>query len=232
MGNKAIRTPVNVCSLGVAVVDHFHEVVINFHVGDCTGFVNSEGAADGSGVDNEADHGFEKRIGLGWGAVVPPVACYPTTSQGGVAILCPHRQALGRCLGEHPISLGDGAVLVDDPVAVGCLGTCLEGTATLAVGLCQVEQQGCPVPTDHLGASDQQGGNPLGVTHEGGEAAGGDELDHGSEGAGGGGSLSPSLVHILQHREPLSRVERPNRDSAPTGTASAWRGAVAVLDLR
>lgn len=164
--------------------------------------------------------------------MVPPVASNPTTSQGGVAILCPHRQPLGRCLGEHPILLGDGAVVVDDPVAVGCLGTCLEGVATLAVGLCQVEQQGGTVPTDHLGAGEQQGGDPLGVTHEGGEAAGGDELDHGLRCEAGGEGSPPSLESILQHRVPLSRVERPNRDSPPTGTASAWRGAGAVLDLR
>jgi len=87
MGNKAIRTPVNVCSLGVAVVDHFHEVVINFHVGDCTGFVNSEGAADGSGVDNEAGHGFEKRIGWGGGLWCPPL----------LAILPHHRAELRSC---------------------------------------------------------------------------------------------------------------------------------------
>ena len=161
--------------------------------------------------------------------MVSPLACYPTTSQGGVAILCPHRQALGARLGEHPITLGRGAIGMGDSVATRCLGTLLEGTASLGVGLGEVEQQGGTVPTDHLGAVEQQGGEALGVTHEGSEAGGGDDLDHGSQVAGGGGGLSPSLESILQHREPLSRVERPNRDSAPTGTRSRVGGG-AVLD--
>jgi hypothetical protein len=161
--------------------------------------------------------------------VVPPVASNPTTSQGGVAILCPHRQALGARLGEHPILLGDAAIGMGDSVATRCLGTLLEGTASLGVGLGEVEQQGGTVPTDHLGAVEQQSGEALGVTHEGSEAGGGDDLDHGSQVAGGGGGLSPSLESILQHREPLSRVERPNRDSAPTGTRSRVGGG-AVLD--
>ena len=163
--------------------------------------------------------------------MVPPVASNPTTSQGGVAILCPHRQALGARLGEHPILLGDAAIGMGDSVATRCLGTLLEGTASLGVGLGEVEQQGGTVPTDHLGAVEQQSGEALGVTHEGSEAGGGDDLDHGSQVAGGGGGLSPSLESILQHREPLSRVERPNRDSAPTGTRSRVGGG-AVLDWR
>ena len=161
--------------------------------------------------------------------MVSPLACYPTTSQGGVAILCPHRQALGARLGEHPITLGRGAIGMGDSVATRCLGTLLEGMASLGVGLGEVEQQGGTVPTDHLGAVEQQSGEALGVTHEGSEAGGGDDLDHGSQVAGGGGGLSPSLESILQHREPLSRVERPNRDSAPTGTRSRVGGG-AVLD--
>lgn len=124
---------------------------------------------------------------------MPPVASNPSTSDGAVAILCPHRQALGRCLGEHPITLGRGAVVVGDAVAVGCLGTLLEGTAPHRVGLCQVEQEGGTVPTDHLGALQEQGGDPLGVTHEGSEAGGGDDLDHGSQVAGGGWGCPPRL---------------------------------------
>ena len=165
-------------------------------------------------------------MGGGWCA---PVACYPSRSDGAVAILCPLAEALGARLGEHPILLSDAAVSVGDDVAVGCLGTLLEGTASLGVGLGEVEQQGGTVPTDHLGAVEQQSGEALGVTHEGSEAGGGDDLDHGSQVAGGGGGLSPSLESILQHREPLSRVERPNRDSAPTGTRSRVGGG-AVLD--
>ena len=154
---------------------------------------------------------------------MPPVARYPTTSQGAVAILCPHRQALGARLGEHPILLGGGAVGVGDGVASRSLGTCLEGTATLAVGLGEVEQEGGTVGTDHLGAVDQDLSHPLGVTHEGSEAGGGDDLEHLS-GAGGGGGLSPSLEPILQPQVPLSRVWGRNRDSLLTGTSGGGRG--------
>ena len=87
-----------------------------------------------------------------------------------------------------------------DEVATRCLGTCLESVTPLAVGLGEVQQQRGTVPADHLGALDEQGGDPLGVTHEGSEAGGGDDLDHGSQVAGGGGGLSPSLESILQHR--------------------------------
>ena len=125
--------------------------------------------------------GLSKELGW-WGAGVPPVARYPSTSQTAVAILCPHRQALGARLAEHPIGLGDGAVVVADTVAVGSLGTCLQGTATLAVGLGEVEQEGGTVGTDHLGAVDQDLSHPLGVAHEGLEAGGGDDLEHRSEG--------------------------------------------------
>lgn len=222
----------NVGSFGITVEDDFHEILINLDIVNCLGLLYSEGPKDRGLSDNEGNGHFQKSVENGWGAVVPPVASNPTTSQGGVAILCPHRQALGRCLGEHPIPLGRGAVGVGDAVAVGCLGTLLEGTAPHRVGLCQVEQEGGTVGADHLGAVQQQGGDPLGVTHEGGEAAGGDELDHGLRCEAGGEGSPPSLESILQHRVPLSRVERPNRDSPPTGTASAWRGAVAVLDLR
>ena len=118
------------------------------------------------------------------GGVVPPVACYPTTSQAGVPILCPHGEALGGCLAEDPIVLGGGAVVVGDGVAPCRLGTCLEGVASLAVGLCQVEQEGGTVGADHTGALEQQVGDTLGVTHEGGEAGGGDDGKHGSQGRG------------------------------------------------
>jgi len=121
---------------------------------------------------------------------VPPVARYPTTSQGAVPILCPHRQALGARLGEHPIVLGGGAVVVADDVATRRLGTCLEGVAPLAVGLCQVEQEGGTVGADHTGALEQQVGDTLGVTHEGGEAGGGDDGKHRSRLVVGGG-LAP-----------------------------------------
>ena len=118
------------------------------------------------------------------GGVVPPVACYPTTSQAGVPILCPHGEALGGCLAEDPIVLGGGAVVVGDGVAPCRLGTCLEGVAPLAVGLCQVEQEGGTVGADHTGALEQQVGDTLGVTHEGGEAGGGDDGKHRSRGGG------------------------------------------------
>ena len=232
MGDDVLVALENVGFFGIAVEYDFHEVAINLDVVNCLGLLFREGPKDRGLSDNEGNGHFEKSVENGWGAGVPPVACYPTTSQGGVPILCPHRQALGARLGEHPITLGRGAVVVGDEVAVGCLGTLLEGTATHGVGLGEVEQQGGTVPTDHLGAVEQQGGDPLGVTHEGGEAAGGDELDHGLRCEAGGEGSPPSLESILQHREPLSRVERPNRDSAPTGTAGSWRGAVAVLDSR
>jgi hypothetical protein len=134
------------------------------------------------------------------GGVVSPLACYPTTSQSTVAVLCPHSKALGGCLGEHPIPLGGAAVVVGDGVATRCLGTLLEGTASLGVGLGEVEQQGGTVSADDFRVLQEQGGDPLGVTHEGSEAGGGDDLDHGSQVAGGGGGLSPSLESILQHR--------------------------------
>ena len=156
--------------------------------------------------------------------MVPPVARYPTISQGAVAILCPHRQTLGARLGEHPISLGDGAIGVGDAVAVGSLGTCLEGTATLGAGLGEVEQEGGTVGTDHLGAVEQDLSHPLGVTQEGSEAGGGNQLDHGSRGAGGGGGLFPSLERILQHRGRLSRVWGQNRDTSQTGTRRRLEG--------
>ena len=73
--------------------------------------------------------------------MVSPLACYPTTSQGGVAILCPHRQALGARLGEHPILLGDAAIGMGDSVATRCLSAPLQGMASLGVGLGEVEQQ-------------------------------------------------------------------------------------------
>lgn len=124
---------------------------------------------------------------------MPPLVCYPSRSDGAVEVLSPHRQALGARFGEHPILLGGRAVVVANNVAVGCFGTLLEGVAPSAVGLCQVEQQGGTVPADHLRAVEQQGGDPLGVTHEGGEAAGGDELDHDLRCEAGGLGCPPRL---------------------------------------
>ncbi len=118
------------------------------------------------------------------GGSVPPVARYPSTSDGAVAILCPLAEALGGCLAEHPIGLGDRAIGVDDPMTLGSFGTLLEGTATQAVGLCQVQQEGGTVPTDHTGALDQQVGDSLGVTQESSEAGGGDDGKHRSRGGG------------------------------------------------
>ena len=115
---------------------------------------------------------------MGWGGGgVPPLLAILSHRRG--AILCPLAEALGASLAEHPILLGDAAIGMGDLVATRCLGTCLEGVASLGVGLCQVEQEGGTVGTDHLGALEQQVGDTLGVTHEGGEAGGGDELDHG-----------------------------------------------------
>jgi len=107
-------------------------------------------------------------------------------------------------------------------VTVGSLGTRLQGTASQAVGLGEVEQEGGTVTPDDPRTGDQQGGNPLGVAHESGEAAGGDDGKHRS-GAGGGGGLSPSLERILHHLEPLSRVGSQNRDDILTGTRSGFR---------
>lgn len=116
---------------------------------------------------------------------MPPVACYPTTSDGAVAVLCPHRQALGARLAEHPISLGDGAVRVNDTVAVGSLGTCLESTTAQAISLGQVEQQGSPEGSDHTGLGDQASSTRLSIAKEGSEAGGGDQLEHRSGARGG-----------------------------------------------
>jgi len=139
-----------------------------------------------------------------WGGGVPPVARYPSTSQAAVPILCPHRQALGARLAEHPIVLGGAAVSVADDVATRCLGTLLEGTATEAVGLGEVEQEGCSVPADHLGAVDQDLSDSLGVAHESSEAGGGDDLEHGSR--GWWGAVVPPDVVIIADRGWLSRV--------------------------
>ena len=140
-----------------------------------------------------------------WGVWCPPLLAI--LSHRRVAILCPLAEALGARLAEHPILLAGGAVSMGDEVALGCFGTLLESVTPLAVGLGEVQQQAGTVPADHTGALDEQGGDPLGVTHEGGEAAGGDELDHGSQVAGGGEGFSPSLESILEHRVPKSRVE-------------------------
>jgi hypothetical protein len=120
-------------------------------------------------------------MGGGWCA---PVACYPSRSDGAVAILCPLAEALRARLAEHPILLGDAAIGVADLVAVGCLGTLLEGVATLTVGLGEVEQQAGTVPADHLRVLQQQGGEALGVTDESLKAGGGDDGKHRSRGRG------------------------------------------------
>lgn len=151
-----------------------------------------------------------KRIGW-WGAVVPPVARYPSTSQAAVTILCPHGEALGGCLGEHPIGLGDAAVVVKHTVAVGCLGTCLEGTASEAVALGEVQQEGGTMGTDHPRALEQQVGDSLGVTEESSEAGGGDDGEHQSLGVVGGGgaprcrNYSGSGVAV-EGRQPVPQV--------------------------
>ena len=115
---------------------------------------------------------------------MPPVARYPSRSDAAVAILCPLGQALGAGLAEHPIVLGGAAVVVADGVASCSLGTCLQGTATLAVSLGQVEQEGGTVGTDHTGTLDQQAGCSLSIADQGSEAGGRDDGKHRS-GAGG-----------------------------------------------
>ncbi len=135
-------------------------------------------------------------MGGGLGA---PLAGYPSRSDAAVAILCPLGQALGAGLAKHPIVLGGAAVVVADGVAPCSLGTRLQSTATLAVSLGQVEQEGGTVGTDHTGALDQQTGSGFGVTDQGSETARADDGEHRS-GAGGGGGLSPSLVPILPDR--------------------------------
>ncbi len=162
----------------------FHEILINLDVVDCRGFVFRESPKNGGVRDFERNRHFEKSVENGRGAGVPPVARYPTTSDGGGAILCPLAEALGARLAEHPIGLGDGAVVVGDTVAVGSLGTRLEGTATVGVGLCQVQQEGGTVGADHLGTLEQESSHTLGVAHESGEAGGGDDLEHRSRGGG------------------------------------------------
>ena len=118
----------------------------------------------------------------------------PLGSDQAVPILCPLAEALGARLGEHPILLSDAAVSVGDDVAVGCLGTLLESVAPLAVALGEVQQQRGTVPADHLGALDEQGGEALGVAHEGGETGGG---MRGSIGLGGEGlKRFPSRLNL------------------------------------
>lgn len=127
--------------------------------------------------------------------MVPPVARYPSTSDTAVAVLCPLGEALGASLAEHPIVLSNAAVVVADAVAVGSLGTLLEGTASQAVALGEVQQQGGTVGADHTGALDQQVGDTLGVTEEGSEAGGGDDGEHRSLEVVGG-SLAPRVLII------------------------------------
>ena len=161
--------------------------------------------------------------------MVPPVARYPSTSDGGVAILCPLAEALGARLAEYPIGLGDGAIGVDHTVTVGSLGTCLEGTASQAIGLGEVEQEGCTVATDHTGLSDQAIGAGLGVTDQGSEAGGGDDLEHGSRLRWWGVSVAPRVL-IIAGRGWLSRVgsQFPDWHSVAVGDAP---GAPAALLL-
>ena len=142
-------------------------------------------------------------MGGGLGA---PLAGYPSRSDAAVAILCPLGQALGAGLAKHPIVLSGAAVVVEDGVAPSCLGTRLQGTATLAVSLGQVEQEGGTVGTDHTGTLDQQAGCSLSIADQGSEAGRRDDGEHRS-GAGGGGGLSPSLVPILPDRWGVARVE-------------------------
>ena len=115
------------------------------------------------------------------GLVWPPVG-----SQLRVAILGPHSQALGAGLAEDPILLGDGPISMGDEVALGSLGTCLEGNPALPVALGQVEQEGGTVPANYTGALDEQSSNPLSIAHKSSEPGGGNELDHDLEVAGGG----------------------------------------------
>ena len=131
---------------------------------------------EGIGLSKELD---------GVGGVVSPLACYPTTSDGRVAILCPLGEALRARLAEHPIVLGDAAIGVADLVTTGSLSTLLEGVAPLSVALGEVEQQGGTVPTDDLRVFDQQGGEALGVTDESLKAGGGDDGKHRSQVARG-----------------------------------------------
>ena len=170
---------------------------------------------------------------------MPPVARYPSTSQAAVAILCPHCQALGGCLAENPIVLAGAAVVVADSVATSSLGARLQGVATLAVGLGEVQQQGGTVSADHTGAGEQQLGDTLGVAHEGGEAGGGDDGEHRSRVVVGGGgaprcpNYSGSGVAV-EGRQPVpevalsggrSRSRCPSihaGDRAPAGE-SQWR---------
>ena len=108
------------------------------------------------------------------GLVWPPLG-----SDQAVPILGPHSQALGAGLAEDPILLGDGPIGVGDEVALGSLGTLLEGHSALLVALGQVEQEGGTIPANHTGVLDQQSSNPLGIAHESSETGGGDDLDHG-----------------------------------------------------
>jgi len=136
-------------------------------------------------------------LGGGWCA---PRCCYPSRSDGGWAILCPHGEALGARLVEHAV--------VEVPrymVAVRCPGTGLEGTAPLAVGLGEVQQQGSTETADHLGAVDQDLSDPLGVTQQSSEAGRWDDLSH-CLGAGEWLGLPPLLERILDHLGSLSRV--------------------------
>lgn len=137
---------------------------------------------------------------------MPPVARYPSRSDAAVAILCPLSEPLGARLGENPIVLSDRAIGVGDAVATRSLGTCLEGTTALGIGLGEVQEQGGPESTDHTGLGDQTSSTRLSVTEEGSEAGGGDDGEHRS-GARGGGGVSLSLEHILHHRRHLPRVE-------------------------
>ena len=159
---------------------------------------------------------------MGWGGGwrCPPLLAI--LSHSGGAILCPLAEALGASLAEDPIGLGDRAVVMEDPVAVGCHGTVLKGTATVGVSLGEVQQQGCPVASDHSGLGDQQGGDTLGVTHEGGEAGGGDQLDHGSQVVVGVG-FPPPVECIV---DPRGGICLGGEWTDPRLAQNRWRSAL------
>ena len=116
---------------------------------------------------------------------MPPVACYPTTSQAGVAVLCPLAEALVAGLVKDPIGLADGSVSVDDSVTVGSLGAGFESTTPLGVGLGEVQEQGSPEGSDHTGLGNEPSSTRLSIAHKGGKATGRDQLDHRSGARGG-----------------------------------------------
>ena len=63
MGDHPITAPEKIRLLGIALKDDFDVVSINLDVGDCTRLINTEGAVDRSGVDNEGRHGLNRELG-------------------------------------------------------------------------------------------------------------------------------------------------------------------------